>query len=69
MASLSVNLKRPWFGPDGAQRFPTGNPHSVSADWEKLLPSTAEVLATAAPMGEDDGDDEPKQAPKTPLKK
>lgn len=38
---VKVNLKRPFFAPDGTQYFPHGNPHDFPNNWE--LPSTAEV--------------------------
>lgn len=36
----TVNLKKQWFGPDGARYRPADNPHTFPADWK--LPSTAE---------------------------
>lgn len=43
---MKVELKRPWFGPDGSRRQP-GIHDDIPQVWEKLLPSTAKVLSEA----------------------
>lgn len=40
---MEVTFRVPWFGPDGRLYRPTGNPHTLVDDWQKLLPDSAKI--------------------------
>lgn len=41
---MKIVLKRVWFDPSNTRRSVEGNPHTVSDDWKKLLPSDAVIV-------------------------
>lgn len=47
--SLSVKLKRDWFGPDGSLYRAVDSPVTISENFREILPSSAVVLEEILP--------------------
>lgn len=63
---MKVNLKRNWFGPNQMRFRVRNNPHEMPDDWEKLLPSDAQVVGADPPEEEPKASKAKKPAPDAP---
>lgn len=41
---MQIMLRNDWFAPDGTLYPANRSPHTIPADWEEVLPKSAEVL-------------------------